>query len=151
MLVNDAASDHIAAVVNTLCSTARATQLAISLVNQPGKLAIVCDALAKAEINIRALTVLETWGDNSILRTVVSDAERALACLQEAGVSALESEVLMVKTENKPGALARLAEQLGRADINIEYAYLAATAHATQACIIVRPSDIDKAEQILSQ
>lgn len=151
MLVKTAATDHVVAVVNTLCSTERATQLAISLVNQPGKLANVCNALAKAEINIRALTVLETWGDNSILRTVVSDAGKAMACLDEAGVSALESEVLMVETENKPGALALLAEQLGGAGINIEYAYLAATAQAEQACIIIRPSDIDKAEQILSQ
>ena len=137
--------------MNTLCSTERATQLAVSLVNQPGKLALVCNALAKAEINIRALTVLETWGDNSVLRTVVSDAARAMTCLEDAGVSALETEVLMVETENKPGALARLAEQLGSAGINIEYAYLAATANAEQACIIVRPSDIDKAEQILSR
>jgi len=137
--------------VNTLCSTERATQLAISLVNQPSKLGNVCNALAKADIDIRALTVLETWGDNSILRTVVTYADRAMACLHEAGVSALESEVLMVGTENKAGALARLAEQLGSAGINIEYAYLAATAQAEQACIILRPSDIDKAEQILSQ
>ncbi len=137
--------------MNILCSTKRATQLAISLVNQPDKLANVCNALAKADINIRALTVLETWGDNSILRTVVTDADRAMACLDEAGVSALESEVLMVETENKPGALAQLAEQLGSAGINIEYAYLAGTAQAEQACIILRPSDIDKAEQILSQ
>ena len=137
-------------VVNTLCSTERATQLAISLVNQPGKLATVCNALAKAEIDIRALTVLETWGDNSILRTVVSDAVKAMASLEEAGVSALETEVLMVETENKPGALARLAEQLGHAGINIEDAYLAATAQAERACIIVRPSDIDKAQQVLS-
>ncbi len=137
-------------VVNTLCSTERATQLAISLVNQPGKLAQVCHALAKAAIDIRALTVLETWGDNSILRTVVSDSEKAMACLDEAGVSALETEVLMIETENRPGALARLADQLGAAGINIEYAYLAATAHAERACIIVRPSDIDRAQQLLS-
>ncbi len=39
-----------------------------------GQAANVCNALAKADINIRALTVLETWGDNSILRTVVTDA-----------------------------------------------------------------------------
>lgn len=137
--------------MNTLCSTERATQLAVSLVNRPGRLAQVCDALAKAEINIRALTVLETWDENSILRAVISDAEKAIACLEEAGVSAMETEVLMIETENKAGALARLAEQLGRAEINIEYAYPAATAHAEQACIIVRPSDIDKAERILAQ
>ena len=138
-------------VVNRLCSTERATQLAVSLVNQPGKLAQVCNALAKAEVNIRALTVLETWGENSILRAVVSDAAKAMASLEEAGLSALETEVLMIETENKPGALARLAEQLGGSGINIEYAYLAATAHAELACVIVRPSDIDKSEQVLSR
>lgn len=137
-------------IVDAVLSTERATQLAISLVNEPGKLAHICNALAQAEVNIFALTVLETWGDNSTVRAVVSDTDEALACFNKEGLSALETEVLMIEVENKPGALAAIAERLARANINIEYAYVAAGGNADKACMIVRPSDIDKAQQVLS-
>ena len=86
--------------MNSALSVETATQLAISLVNKPGTLAQVCAALSKAEINIRALTVMETWGEHSVVRTVVSDPSLAqdlfsettrpnLAVIAEPGVGAL--------------------------------------------------------------
>jgi hypothetical protein len=126
-----------------------ATQLAISLVNQPGTLAQVCGALSKADINIHALTVLETWSEHSVVRTVVSDPERAQRFLRDANLEALETEVLMIETDNQPGALGKIAERLSAAGINIEYAYLSAAAKAERGCIILRPSDVEKAQEIL--
>ncbi|MFN2508443.1 MAG: amino acid-binding protein [Chthoniobacterales bacterium] len=137
--------------MRTVLSTTRATQLAISLVNQPGKLAHICRALAAVEVNIHALTVMETWGESSVVRIVVSDPGLAVKALRAVDVSALETEVLMIETDNKPGALAAVAEGLAAANINIEYAYLSAGAKAEISCMIVRPSDIDKAEHVLSQ
>src|ERR1700693_4605527 len=99
------------------------TQLAAFLANRPGALARVCDALAKAEINIHALTTSDTV-DHSVVRMVVSDPTRALMLLGEAGVLALESDVLMIETENEPGVLAKIAERFSRAEVNIVYAYL---------------------------
>lgn len=130
-------------------SLERATQLAISLVNEPGKLAHICRSLAAAEINICALTVVETWGESSTVRVVVNDTARALACFEAVGLSALETEVLMIEAQNKPGVLAALAESLAHAQINIEYAYVAVSAHAERAWIILRPSDIDAAQRLL--
>ncbi len=79
-----------------------ATQLAIFLANRPGALARVCEALAKAEINIHALATSDTV-DHSVVRMVVSDPTKALMLLGEAGVLALESDVLTIETENRPG------------------------------------------------
>jgi len=123
-------------------------QLAVFLANRPGALARVCDALAKAEINIHALATSDTV-DHSVVRMVVSDPTKALMLLGEAGVLALESDVLMIETENEPGVLAKIAEQLSRAEVNIEYAYLAATPQAATGLIILRPSDVEKAQHAL--
>ena len=129
-------------------SVKSAMQLAVFLANRPGALARVCDALAKAEINIHALATSDTV-DHSVVRMVVSDPTKALMLLGEAGVLALESDVLMIETENEPGVLAKIAEQLSRAEVNIEYAYLAASPQAATGLIILRPSDVEKAQRAL--
>ncbi|PYL07763.1 MAG: amino acid-binding protein [Verrucomicrobia bacterium] len=125
-----------------------ATQLAVFLANRPGALARVCDALAKAEINIHALATSDTV-DHTVVRMVVSDPAKALMLLGEAGVLALETEVLMIETESQPGVLAKIAERLTDAEVNIEYVYLAAGRETERGLIVLRPSDIGKAQTAL--
>jgi hypothetical protein len=125
-----------------------ATQLAVFLANRPGALARVCDALAKAEINIHALATSDTV-DHSVVRMVVSNPTKALMLLGEAGVLALESDVLMIETVNEPGVLGKIAEKLAEADVNIEYAYLAASPKMDKGLIVLRPSDVEKARRAL--
>ena len=129
-------------------SVESATQLAVFLANRPGALTRVCEALAQAEINIHALAISDTV-DHSVVRMVVSDPTKALMLLGEAGVLALESDVLTIETENKPGVLATIAERLAKAEVNIEYAYLAAGPKAAEGLIILRPSDVEKAQSAL--
>jgi len=125
-----------------------ATQLAIFLANRPGALARVCEALAKAEINIYALATSDTV-DHTVVRMVVSDPTKALMLLGEAGVLALETEVLSIETASEPGVLGQIAERLAEADVNIEYAYLAGGREAEKGLIILRPSDVEKARSVL--
>jgi hypothetical protein len=129
----------------------KATQLAIMLPDEPGRLAHICHTLANADVNICALTVLETWGGKSTVRVVVNDTARALECFETEGLSALETEVLLIEAANKPGVLGRIAEQLSAANINIEYAYVAVGQRAEKAWIILRPSNIDEAQEILAR
>jgi len=125
-----------------------ATQLAVFLANRPGALARVCEALAKAEINVHALATSDTV-DHSVVRMVVSDPTKALMLLGEAGVLALESDVLVIETDNKPGVLAKIAERLAESEVNIEYVYLAGSPKAAKGLIILRPSDVEKAQSVL--
>lgn len=125
-----------------------ATQLAVFLANRPGALARVCDELAKAQINIHALATSDTI-DHSVIRMVVSDPTKALMLLGEAGVLALESDVLMIETENEPGVLAKIADRLASAEVNIEYAYLAGSRHVAKGLIVLRLSDIEKGRSAL--
>jgi hypothetical protein len=125
-----------------------ATQLAVFLANRPGALARVCEALAKADINIHALATSDTV-DHSVVRMVVSDPIKALMLLGEAGVLALETEVLMIETANQSGVLAKIAERLAEAEVNIEYTYLAGDRGSDKGLIVLRPSDVDKAQTAL--
>ena len=134
--------------MNPSLSIETATQLAVFLANRPGALARVCDALAKAEININALATSDTV-DHTVVRMLVSDPTKALMLLGEAGVLALETEVLMVETANQPGVLAKIAERLAEAGVNIEYVYLAGGRDVENGLIELRPSDIEKAERAL--
>src|SRR6266508_2626606 len=134
--------------MNPSLSIETATQLAVFLANRPGALARVCEALAKADINIHALATSDTV-DHTVVRMVVSDPTRALMLLGEAGVLALETEVLMIETASEPGVLAKIAERLANAEVNIEYTYLAGSPGAEKGLIILRPSDIEKARRIL--
>jgi len=125
-------------------------QLALFLHNKPGALASVCDALADAKINIYGLSIADTV-DHAVVRLVVSDTRRALHIFESHGTLALESEVLMIENENKPGTLSRIAKILAAKKINIEYAYLASQPAAKKGLLIMRVSDPKKALRFLKE
>src|SRR5437868_6441284 len=125
------------------------TQLAVFLENRPGALARVCEALAKAGINIHALTVSDTV-DHSVIRMIVNDATKALMLLGERGVLAFENDVLWIDAANELGVLGKVADALSRAEVNIEYAYFATGGTAPKGTIVLRASDVEKARSALS-
>jgi hypothetical protein len=134
--------------MNPSLSIETATQLAVFLANRPGALERVCEALAKAEINIHALATSDTV-DHTVVRMVVSDPTKALMLLGEAGVLALETEVLMIETASQPGVLAKIAKRLAEVEVNIEYTYLAGSRGTEKGLIVLRPSDVEKAKGAL--
>ena len=125
-----------------------ATQLALFLENTPGTLASVCDELAKASINILALTISDTV-DHSVVRMIVSDTDKALAIFEEHGTLVVENEVLLFEIDNKPGMLSKIAHVLAGAEVNIEYAYLATGQESQRGLMVLRVSDAEKAFGVL--
>ena len=125
-------------------------QLAFFIANRPGTLSDLCDALAEEKVNIYGLTVIDTV-DHAVVRMVVGDTRRAIAVLEARGVLVLESEVLMIENDNKPGSLSRIARALAGGRVNIEYAYLASMPSAKKGLLILRVGDVRKAFKILSK
>ncbi len=125
-------------------------QLSIFLENKPGTLAKVCAELENSKINIHALTITDTV-DHSVIRMVLSDSQRALRIFEERGVLAIENNVLMIENDNKPGSLGRIAARLGKAKINIDYAYLATSPKAKNGLLILRTDDTKKALKVLQK
>ena len=123
-------------------------QLAVFLANKPGTLAQVIQVLAKKGINIEAITVSDTV-DHAVVRIVVSDATRALHLLGDAGVLVVESDVLVLELPNKPGALAKVAQKLAAAKVNIEYLYGSGSPGQQKGLVVVRTTNRRKAMQVL--
>lgn len=127
----------------------KAIQLALFLENRPGTLAAVCDALAAEDINIFALTISDTV-DHSVVRMVVSDPHKALGIFEEHGTLVVESDIILIEHDNKPGSLSRVAKKLASCDVNIEYAYLASGPHCEIGTLVLRVNDINKALEVLT-
>ena len=125
------------------------TQLALFLDNKPGTLARVCEALSEARINIYAITTSDTI-DHSVVRMVVSDPRKALLIFEEHGTLVVESEVLMIEGNNKPGSLALICNRLGAAKVNIEYCYCATPPDAKKGLLILRVDNAKKALKVLN-
>lgn len=126
------------------------TQLSAFLENKAGVLARVASDLARHRISIRALTVANL-SDHAVVRLVVSDARKALHMLGERGVLVVTSQVLAIDLPNQAGALAAIARQLGRAGVNIDYAYGSCPPGATSGPLYVHVSDLKKARALLGR
>lgn len=124
-------------------------QLAIFLDNRPGTLARVCEALSKAKINIFAITTSDTI-DHSVIRMVVSDANKAITMFEEHGTLVVEDDVIMLEGDNKSGSLAKIANKLADAGVNIEYCYSATSPNAKKGLMILRTSNAHKALKALN-
>jgi len=55
----------------------------------------------------------------------------------------------MIETANEPGVLAKIAERLAEAEVNIEYTYLAGGRGAEKGLIVLRASDVETAQTAL--
>ena len=59
--------------------------------------------------------------------------------------------MLTIEKASEPGVLAKIAERLAEAEVNIDYTYLAAGRSAERGLIILRPSDVEKARRVLEE
>ena len=124
-------------------------QLTAFIENQPGKLKSMVEAISKADVNIRAMSIADTK-DFGILRLIVSDTEKAKSALAASCVTSV-IEVIAVKMTDKAGSLAEILEVLDKAGVNIEYMY-AFTAPADKgAYVVIRVDDNASAEKVLKE
>ncbi len=125
-------------------------QLSVFLPNRPGILAHTCSTLSDAGINILAMAVHDTM-DNAVVRFIVDHPTKATLLLEQEELYVMEQDVLVVEIENQAGALARIAQSLAEADINIAYAYCTATPNQEVGCLVVRPDQLERAQELLSK
>ena len=103
-----------------------ATDLTLYLDDQPGELARIGDILGRAGANIAGLCAVTSGGGQAEVHILVDNATAAFEALQAAGVRiAAEQEVLVLKVEDRPGALGEVARKLGTQRVNLTLAYLA--------------------------
>ena len=124
------------------------TQLSVFLKNEPGVLAAICDTLARQNINIHGMAVVDAV-DHAVLRLVVNNPKNAMLILEERGMLVMDTEILQLSIPNKPGTLGKVASRLARAKINIDYAYAAAGPGTARTTVYMKVSDTKKAARAL--
>ena len=122
-------------------------QLSVFLENKTGRINEVTKILARHSINMQAFSMAETT-DFGILRLIVSEVDRAVEILREAAWAVLLIVVVCLRCDNGAGSLSVILEQLAENQIFIEYMY--AFAEGEQANVIIRPNDITRCVEVLS-
>jgi len=125
------------------------TQFSVFLVNKPGVLAVVTGALAKAKVNIVALTLMDSV-EHGVLRLVTDNAKAARQVLGKSHDQWAESDVLVTELDNRPGMFAKVANALATAHINISYAYCTGGASGGKTTAVFKVADLKKAIKILA-
>ncbi|MCX6695460.1 MAG: acetolactate synthase, partial [Candidatus Altiarchaeota archaeon] len=123
-------------------------QISVFLENNPGSLYRVVDALAKSDVDIRALSISEN-SDFALFRFIVNDPEGAVRVLADSGIAAVSQDVIAVEVDDKPGGLALIAGILSKNNVNIEYIYPLIARKHKNAFIIIRTDDIEKTEKVM--
>ena len=126
----------------------KSKQLSVFIENRTGRLGEVLSVLKDNGINILSLSLADTT-EFGLLRLIVSDAELGKKKLAESGFSTMTTDVLVVKIDNKAGSLEKLVKVLCENSINVEYMY-GLTEKAESASIVLKASDSEKAEKVLS-
>lgn len=126
-------------------------QITVFLRNEPGSLYDVTSKLSKEDIDIRAISMVET-SDMVFMRIVPAEAEKAGKVLEDAGIQHAINDVLGVQVEDKPGGLMELAALFAKNKINIEYTYPLVTKGGTgNAYMIVSTESQSRAEKLLEK
>lgn len=123
-------------------------QLNVFVENKQGALVEITSALAKSEINIRALSIADTE-EFGILRLIVNDTDTAKEMLEELGYLIKITPVVGVKIGDEPGKLSKALEVLDKEKINMEYLYAFMARTERHAYVVLRVADNAHAESAL--
>lgn len=124
----------------------RVDQLSIFLENKTGRLNEITQMLADAKVSIETINLVEA-GDFGILRMVTNNANKTKEVLENSGISAKITSVIVVEILDKVGCFNRVISILQNIDIRYTYSV---NSHNIGAFVIkVADSDIDKAIELL--
>ncbi|MBQ5819328.1 MAG: amino acid-binding protein [Bacteroides sp.] len=123
-------------------------QLSVFLENKTGRINEVTKILGKHSINMHAFSMAETT-DFGILRLIVSEVDKAVEILRNENFAVMLTDVVCISCPNVAGSLSAILEKLASKEIFIEYMY--AFAEGNKANVVIRPNDIDKCVQVLSE
>ena len=123
-------------------------EFTVLLEDRPGMLGKVCQALADHEVNILALQSFPTRG-KFVIRFIVDNPQTAKTVLTNERLTYAETEIVQIKILHRPGEIARLASRLGKANININYAYCGLEPGTNAPLVFFGVAEVGEATSIL--
>ena len=86
---------------------------------RPGTLADIAERLAARGVNITGLDATDDHA-HGVIFLAAEPYDEALRTLAEGGYHAMSEEVLVIRLQDEPGALARVAARMREPNINIQ-------------------------------
>lgn len=124
----------------------RIQQLSVFLENREGRLDEVLTALGKNDVNIVALSLADNT-EYGMLRMIVSDPVKGKEVLNEAGITAMLTDVVALRVPHATGSLSKAMHALVEGKVNVEYMY--AFANGADASAVLKTDEPEKAVSIL--
>ena len=125
-------------------------QISIFLENKKGRLNKVCECLAKAKINMRAMSLADTK-DFGVLRIIVNDPDKCKIVLKKNDFVVQETNVIAVEVEDKPGGFKKIQDVLDKNNINLEYTYATVEKTGNNTIVILKIDNQQKAIDVLKK
>jgi hypothetical protein len=126
----------------------KAKQISAWVDDRPGMLGQVADALGEKGISIRAFMAVVMDG-KGFVRVVVDRPAAAKRVFAAHGWKTTEDDVVEVTVPDRPGALGRVADRLGEAGVNIQYAYVGTAKSASRVNLYLAVPDVKAAARAL--
>jgi hypothetical protein len=130
-----------------------AKEITATILDGVGMTAKVAAALAKENVNILAGTGYSASGFRRMatFTLIVDNLEKAEKALDKIGAENIQDQsIIMVETENRPGALERISNIIAKAGIAIYYFYSTTSSGETATCVI-KTADDRKAIKFLTK
>lgn len=126
----------------------KAREIVVAANDEVGMLSRITSPIAEARVNVNACCALKE-NRTASFRFLTSDNPKAVAALTKAGFKATEHDVVVVETTNEIGTLAKAANQLAEAKVNLDSCYATAGTHGG-TWIVFGTSAIEKALNAIS-
>ncbi|MDF1814424.1 MAG: ACT domain-containing protein [Verrucomicrobiales bacterium] len=122
-------------------------QITIITENQSGEVATISRLLADLDINIEKFEV-EKGEELGVITLTVDKYDAALRAIREAGFQAITQDALLVRLEDKPGALAKIAARFEEKAIGLRSMHIIRRRNG-HAHVSIVTTDNEKAGEML--
>jgi hypothetical protein len=98
-------------------------ELTVITPNKPGVIASISSELGAKRINIESIST-EVSGDTGVIHIITRDGNKARKLIESLGYKVVDSDILVLRLQDRPGELAKVSSQLAENGVNIENVYM---------------------------
>ena len=123
-------------------------QFSVFMPNKPGALSRLVALFAEKGVNILGIAS-EVSAESGLVRIALANDSDASSLLSKAGFSSVETHILSVELDDRPGELLRVSDALALGKINITTVYGTSSPGAATSRILLAVQNVDKALELI--
>ena len=125
-------------------------QISIFLENKQGTLVQITQVFADLKINLKAMSLADST-DFGIARIIVDNPDEIVTEIQQKDYIAKINDVIAIEIPDETGSLNSILKLLAENGRNVEYMYGFTGKKTNSAYMIIRTTDVEKAEEVLAK